>query len=98
LKWSFLLDGFHPGSYVPEDLAVEVIGAHVLALGGVVFGVGLLNLFWDVPFFVEIGAVGAALLVGLRGFYEVHRYRSDGFLWLVAENSTDSFGDLLYYS
>jgi hypothetical protein len=51
LKWSFLLDGFHPGSYVPEDLAVEVIGAHVLALGGVVFGVGVLKLLVDVPFF-----------------------------------------------
>jgi hypothetical protein len=30
-------------------------------------------------FFVEVGAGAAALLVAVRGFYEVHRRGSDGF-------------------
>jgi hypothetical protein len=49
-------------------LAVEVIGAHVLTLGGVVFDMGVLKVFLDVPFFVEIGAGVAALLVAMGDF------------------------------
>jgi hypothetical protein len=53
LKWSFLLDGFHPDSYVPEGLSGEVIGARFLALSSVVFGMGVRKFSWMCRFLLR---------------------------------------------